>query len=171
MADANAESEELSEWNGLLVAAIIAGLVLALPILATLGVVILASQLIWGSILRLWFWRTHAARGRPIMFVYSNSPNWQTYVEERILPRISGQAVVLNWSERRLWASQSPLESWFFRWFSGPRHFNPLALVFLPPGKVHVVRFHQAFIDFKHGKETALRKAEAELFELADRAA
>ena len=113
----------------------------------------------------VWFWRAHASRGRYILFVYSESPNWQSYIEANILPRIQHSAVVLKWSERRHWSSTSPWEARFFRRFAGDREFNPLALVFCSRGRIHSVRFHQAFLDYKHGKESALRDAERRLFE------
>ena len=46
---------------------------------------------------------------------------------------------------------------------AGDREFNPLAIVFPERGLVQVIRFWQAFRDYKHGKERALRAAEAEL--------
>jgi hypothetical protein len=39
-------------------------------------------------------------RGESGILVYSNSPNWQAYIERNWLPHISGQMAVLNWSER-----------------------------------------------------------------------
>jgi hypothetical protein len=118
--------------------------------------------------LRLWFWRAHAIQGRRVLFVYSESPNWQAYIEENILPRIRDMAVVLNWSERGLWSSASPWEARFFRRCSGGREFNLVALVFCAHGRVRSVRFHRAFLDFKHGRESALREAEAELAGLVE---
>src|SRR5918911_507082 len=44
------------------------------------------------------------ARGRDLLLVYSNSPNWQPYVEANWLPRWGERAVVLNWSERSRWS-------------------------------------------------------------------
>ena len=120
----------------------------------------------WGIVLRLWFWGAHAARGRRVLFVYSDSPNWMAYIEENILPRIADRAVVLNWSERRLWSKKAPWEARFFHRFAGDRDFNPIALVFCDRGRIRSVRFHRPFLDFKHGDDSALRDAEAELFKL-----
>jgi hypothetical protein len=36
------------------------------------------------------------AHGKRLMLVYSNSPNWQAYVEENWLPHLESIAVVLN---------------------------------------------------------------------------
>jgi hypothetical protein len=143
---------------------------LFLSLLLPYVAVYLFGMLAWGAVLRIWFWRTHAARGRRILFVYSESPNWRDYIEQNILPRIRNHAIILNWSERRSWASASPWEARFFRRFAGDRESNPLALVFCARGRIRVVRFHQAFLDFKHGKDSALRAAEAELFSLVDAA-
>ena len=140
--------------------------VLLLPVLLVYVAVYVLCRLASGTVLRLWFWRAHASRGRPVLFVYSESPNWQPYIEANILPRIRDRAVILNWSERRLWPSASLWEARFFNRFAGDREFNPIALVYRAPGRVKTVRFHKAFLDFKHGKESALRAAEAELFSL-----
>jgi hypothetical protein len=150
---------------------ILALIALFLPLLLVYVAFYLVGFLAWGAILRLWFWRAHAVYGRRVLFVYSESPNWQTYIEQNILPRIRDHAVLLNWSDRRHWSAASPWEARFFRRFSGGREFNPLALVFCSGGRIRSVRFHQAFLDFKHGKEAALRAAEAELFALVEAAA
>jgi hypothetical protein len=145
---------------------ILALVALFLPLLLVWVAAYLIWLFVWGAILRVWFWHAHVSRGRPVLFVYSESPNWQAYIEENILPRINERSVTLNWSERRLWPSASPWEARFFRRFAGDREFNPLALVFCARGKIKAVRFHQAFLDFKHGNEATLRAAEAEFFEL-----
>jgi len=152
--------------NRLKTIGILALVVLLLPLLLIYVAAYMVLLFVWGIVLRVWFWRVHAARGRPCLFVYSESPNWQAYIEENILPRIQDRAVVLNWSERRLWDTTSPWEARFFRRFAGDREFNPVALVFRGRGHVQTIRFHQAFLDLKHGRESALRAAEAELFSL-----
>ena len=152
-------------------AGILALLLVSLPFLLAWVVLYLLWLLVWGAILRVWFWRAHAANGRQIFFVYSESPNWQSYIEANILPSIRDRAVVLNWSDRRHWPSRSPWEARFFRRFAGDHEFNPIALVFGPCGRVRPVRFYRAFRDFKHGNESALRRAEAELFALLEAAA
>lgn len=148
------------------------GVQAVLALLMPLVLVYVAGYLVWrfawGAILRVWFWRAHAAHGRRVLFVYSDSPNWQSYIEENILPRLRDRAVVLNWSERRHWPSTSPWEARFFRHFCGDREFNPLALVFRPGGRVRPVRFHRPFLDFKHGRDAALREAERRLLSLME---
>jgi hypothetical protein len=101
--------------------------------------------------------------GKRLLLVYSNSPHWQAYIEERWLSRIGRVAVVLNWSERAQWPERHPFEAQVFRMWAGDQEFNPLAIVIPERGPVQVIRFWQAFRDYKHGKDQALRVAEAEL--------
>jgi hypothetical protein len=98
-----------------------------------------------------------------LLLVYSNSPHWQAYIEERWLPRLQPLAIVLNWSERAQWPKQHPFEAAIFRTWAGDREFNPLAIVIPAHGPVQVIRFWRAFRDYKHGKDHALRVAEHEL--------
>jgi hypothetical protein len=101
--------------------------------------------------------------GKRLLLVYSNSPHWQAHIEERWLSQLGAIAVVLNWSERARWAEQHPFEAEVFRMWAGDREFNPLAIVMPEQGPVKVIRFWQAFRDYKHGKDRALNAAEAEL--------
>src|SRR4051812_23720078 len=98
-------------------------------------------------------------QGKDLLLVYSNSPHWKQYVEDRWLPKWRDRAVVLNWSERRTWHRGAP-EAALFRAFAGAREFNPLAIV-VSSDDIRVVRFWRAFRDFKHGKDRLLRLAEA----------
>jgi hypothetical protein len=142
--------------------------VLAAPLMIAVGAVILLLVvpwwLVWGSILRVWFWLAHRRHGRFILLVYSESPNWQSYIEHHILSRVSEHAFVLNWSRRKQWNRESWWAARAFDHWAGSRAFNPIALVFIGPWRVTAIRFYHAFRDFKHGKEHSLRNAEAELF-------
>jgi hypothetical protein len=102
-------------------------------------------------------------QGKRLLLVYSKSPNWQAYIEENWLPQLESVAVVLNWSERSIWSERHPFEAHIFRTWAGDREFNPLAIIIPPDGPVRVIRFWQAFRDYKHGKDRTLRAAEAEL--------
>jgi hypothetical protein len=113
--------------------------------------------------LRREFHRRWRGQGKRLVLVYSNSPIWQTYVEENWLPRLESIAVVLNWSERSRWPERHPLEADIFRTWAGDREFNPLAIVIPADGAVRVFRFWQAFRDYKHGNDRALRAAETAL--------
>ena len=113
-------------------------------------------------------WSSHRAatpHQKFILFVYSDSPNWKSYIERNILPQIQDHAVILNWSERNQWDKTSWPVQVFEHW-GGQKNFNPLAVVFCGLTQVRVIRFYRAFLDFKHGKEALLRQAESQLLEL-----
>ena len=131
-----------------------------------LGILISYAYRFW---LKIRFRIRYGSQGRFVLFVYSNSPNWKDYIESKILPRIDEHAVTLNWSERKKWKTQSPFEARVFRRWAGESEFNPIAIVLPPNGKVKVVRFWQAFKDYKHGRDHTLKRAEEELFKEVDR--
>src|SRR6516165_7972109 len=81
-----------------------------------------------GLLLLIIIWCWWCPRGKKALFVYSNSPVWQEYVAEQILPRLGQRAVLLNWSERRHWRLN--LAVVVFWYFGGSREFNPLGVVF-----------------------------------------
>jgi len=167
-------------------------LVVAVPALIALSpliIIILAWKEYSSRALQRRFERKYGTEVRGIL-VYSNSPNWQAYIEERWLPRIGSRLFVLNWSERSRWKREHPLEASLFRSHLGDREFNPAAIIFVRsparatyrgwlkavrslepigmlapyPPRVAVVRFFKAFRDFKHGREESLRTAEATLW-------
>lgn len=146
--------------------------VVALPLIA-LALVAMPFMLIgwaWDRIraarLRRRFLSRWAPAGKRALLVYSNSPHWQSYIEQHWLPVLAPQTVVLNWSERQQWPRTRALEAAVFRQWAGHQEFNPIAIVFAADARVEVVRFWQAFRDFGHGKPQALRVAEAELEQL-----
>lgn len=170
-------------------------LVLAVPLLLVLSPLI-ALFLAWeeyrSRAVHRQFVLRHGAGVRGVM-IYSNSPNWQTYIEREWLPKIRGRLFVMNWSHRAHWDREHPLEATIFRQL-GDREFNPAAIVFRPlvPGRLFrrwlfairtldpvgmlapyeppadVVRFFQAFRDFKHGRDQTLRSQERRLWELLE---
>lgn len=167
-------------------------LVFALPFLVVVSPILLAYS-IWddyrSSALRRQFGRRWP--GKRGILVYSSSPNWQRYVEQHWLPTMGDQVVILNWSERATWSERHPFEQRVFRRYGGTSEFNPLAIIFKPRGRfatlrawiqgirrldpwgmfvpnsrdTEVVRFFQAFRDYKHGKDQLLRTKEAEMFD------
>src|SRR5438132_14887 len=153
---------------GFVILAVMAVIVMRRPLALLIGAIALAVLItfVYNS------WRSARAQRRfrvaygpkrkDLLLVYSNSPNWQTYVETAWLPRWGERAVLLNWSERSRWQPGAP-EVQLFRSLAGDREFNPLAVVVPPSGKPAVIRFWLAFRDYKHGKERLLRAAEAEL--------
>jgi hypothetical protein len=99
-----------------------------------------------------------------LLFVYSNSPNWQEYIEQRILPRLPANTVIMNWSERKKW-SQLSLPVRAFHYFCGDVNCNPAAVVFRPFRMAKTFRLWQSFRDYKHGKAEPLVKVEREMFD------
>lgn len=98
-----------------------------------------------------------------IIFVYSNSPHWKTYIEENYFPLINGRAEILNWSERAAWNENYwPVKA--VKHWGGNRDFNPLAIVYKNFFQVKVIRFYSAFNDCKFGKTELLREAEEKFF-------
>ncbi|MDO8589394.1 MAG: hypothetical protein Q7T82_20415 [Armatimonadota bacterium] len=139
-------------------------LLTCLPLILCLAVAYLIIYLLYAFLLHLavrLFW---SARGIRILYVYSNSPDWQEHIENEILPRLPQGTILLNWSDRKTWR-------WFglsvilFRHFGGHREFNPMAVVFRPFRRTRVFRFFKAFRDLKHGKPGLLNRLEADFFE------
>ena len=147
----------------------LAGFLLILLALILLPFVLL-YQAIYSYWLQIRFWRLHGSKGRFILFVYSDSPNWKEYIESCILPQIENQAVVLNWSERREWQETSLIEAKAFHHWAGKKEFNPLAIIFSRSGRVTVIRFWRAFRDRKHGSDKLLKETESSLYEEMNRA-
>lgn len=115
---------------------------------------------LWGAILYVAIWLTR--RNQFVVFVYSNSPTWQVYIENEILPYIRNRAVILNWSERRRWKNSLPVLA--FKYFGGYRNFNPLGLVFPLFSFVKRYSFYEAFKQFKHGNVESVEQIKNELF-------
>ncbi len=132
---------------------------LLLPVL--LGLLIL--YLISGLLLQFAIWLSWRPRGKHVLFIYSDSPNWKEYVESRLVPRVRDKAVILNWSERKEWKTWS-LASLAFRYFGGAREFNPMAVVFRPLRWAKTFRFYKAFQEYKSGKPERLQGLQDALF-------
>jgi hypothetical protein len=159
--DTERQGKRLRPWQRGL---ILLGLLVLLPIV----LLVLAAYGIAALLLHLALWVVWVPSGRRVLFVYSNSPVWQAYIEENILPRLPRRSVVLNWSERRKW-SRWTLGYWAFRFFGGRREFNPLAVVVRPLRWTSVFRFWKAFRDFKHGRRESLTRIENEFFKAVRR--
>src|SRR5688500_7316053 len=75
-----------------------------LPILVPLVLLAAGAYILWAFMLHLLVLVLWVPRGHRVLVVYSNSPHWKLYFEERLLPRLGSSCVVLNWSERRHWS-------------------------------------------------------------------
>lgn len=145
-----------------------AGIILLLPFLIPLVLLFgfwhIGRALIFHTLLlALWL-----PRGRRVLFVYSNSPNWRDYCERQILPQLPQTAVVLNWSERSHWSRRSLATSLFYA-YGAQRDFNPLGIVFEPFKPVRLYRFWRPFRDAKHGKSQKLEQLKSDFLNAARR--
>ena len=123
---------------------------LAVIVLVPIAVIVGLVWVIAAVLLQLLVWGVWYPRGRYGLIVYSNSPVWQDYFEQHVLPHVRSRAAVLNWSERTRWTSS--LAVTLFRFFAGSRDFNPIAMVFKPFRWVESFRFYRPFKDYKHGR-------------------
>ena len=134
---------------------------LLLIILSPIVIISVLLYFLWGAIFYLTIWSP--SKKQFVVFVYSNSPTWQDYMEREILPYLQNRAVILNWSERRHW--KNSLAVLAFRYFGGLRNFNPMGMVFRPFRFVKTYRFLEAVKEFKHGNHKNVEKLKKELIE------
>jgi len=150
------------KWGLLLLFSPVILLVLAILL------VCLPFYLVYGCCLRLLVQALWVARGKRILLIYSRSPVWQAHVEDTWLPQVAEQSIVINWSDGSTQGRSHPFATCVFR-FWAPRHgFNPMAILFGPGLRTQRVEFYDAFRDWKHGNESALRAAETKLFSFAN---
>ena len=147
----------LQSWGGRILLTLV--IVVCSPLLLSL----LIAYGLYALLLHILLWMFWSPVGMRVLFVYSNSPVWQSYIEDNILPRLPQGSVVLNWSERGCWRWWS-LSAAVFHFFGGSREFNPLAVVVRPLRRVRVFRFWRAFRDAKHGNREALSLLETQFF-------
>lgn len=121
------------------------------PVLALLA---LAFALAWSWMhLVAWAW---AGKSSPrALFVYSDSPLWHQYCEERVIPRLPQGSKLLNWSLRREWRWYQPSVA-LARFFGGRYSYNPIGLVAVRFGRVRVFRFWEGFRELKKGNDVSL---------------
>jgi hypothetical protein len=129
-------------------------------------IVTVVIQLARSVIAQLVVWVTWCPRGRYALVVYSNSPIWQEYFEQHVLPAVGSRGVVLNWSERKRWRRSLAVE--LFRLFAGAREFNPLAIVFRPLALPRRFRFYGSFRAYKHGRRDEVEAMRRELLQTLD---
>src|SRR5215831_2705477 len=78
-------------------------IIVSLPLLLPLFLIALVLFLLHRGVLYLLIWLLWLPSGKDTLVVYSNSPIWQDYMTEQVLPLVQERAVVLNWSERSTW--------------------------------------------------------------------
>lgn len=119
-----------------------------------------------GLLLQIIVWIVWCSRGRYALVVYSNSPIWQQYFEEHVLPAVGTRGVVLNWSERTRWSYSLPVA--LFRFFGGRREFNPQVVVFRPLAWPRHFRFYGPFQASKHGRPQQVEDMRRDLLNMLD---
>lgn len=107
-------------------------------------------------------WLLWLPRGKDVLFVSSDSPVWQAYMREQVLPLVEKRAVILNWSDRNRWPRWS-FAAHLFRLFGGSKEFNPLVVIFRPLKRAHTFRFFRAFKELKRGNALPLDQLRGEL--------
>jgi hypothetical protein len=144
-------------------------LLVCFPVFLVFASLFLLAFVLYAVMLQLVIWICWCSRGVQVLVVYSESPHWQGYFEQEMIPRLQGSAVALNWSQRRKWRRGS-LAVRALHTFGGGRDFNPMVVVFRPFRWAKAFRFRGAFQEHKHGKVDRLRRIEGELFEYLERA-
>jgi len=144
--------------NWIAIGAMLIGFLLGMTVLKSLGPMAL------GAWLKVRFWTRHGRKGRVVLFVYSDSSNWKDHIETKILPRLEGCSIILNWSKRREWDSSMRFETRLFDQWAGTGEFTPTAILFPRLGKVKVFRLWQPPGNPKEGKGRVSKEAEQSLF-------
>jgi hypothetical protein len=122
----------------------------------------IASLVLYRSLLYLLIWALWLPKGKDVLLVYSDSPTWHEYMTTQILPLVQERAVILNWSERKMW-SRCSLAVAVFHHFGGTRDFNPLVVLFKPFRTASMYRFWSAFKDWKRGYKEPVERLTHEI--------
>jgi hypothetical protein len=137
-------------------------LLVLLPFIVPLALLAIASHLLYRALLYTLVWALWLPKGRDVLLVYSDSPIWQEYMTNRVLPLVQERAFVLNWSERKKW-SRWTLAVAVFRHFGGAGDFNPLVVLFQPLRLARIFRFWSPFKDWKRGHKDPVERLTQEL--------
>lgn len=81
------------------------------PVIIAVAAIALVFFVVSTICLHIAIWTWWCLRGRDILFVYSDSPIWRDYIEQRVLPCLGERAIVLNWSQLAEQAMKLPTES------------------------------------------------------------
>lgn len=114
------------------------------------------------AILYALVWLLWLPKGKDALVVYSNSPIWQDYMTEQVLPIVQDRAIVLNWSERSRWRKWRLPQQVFYS-FGGQREFNPLVVLFRPFRRARLFRFWSAFREWRHGHTESVERLKDDL--------
>lgn len=137
---------------------------LLLPIILPLAIVGLVLHFLNKVVVYLLVLMWWLPKGKDMLYVYSDSPIWQEYMETEIFPLIAERAMVLNWSARSKWPKWS-FAVRVFRTFGRERDFNPMVVLFRPFRRARIFRFLPAFQERKHGKSASVEQLRCELMQ------
>jgi hypothetical protein len=145
-------------------------LIVAAPIL------LIAAVVLTPLLLGLWAWRvaeSFALRarvkatwppGKVALIAYTRSPSWAPYIEQRILPLVSSNCIVVDRSQAQ-WKERFPLERRLISHYGGAREHNPLAIVFSGAKGPQVYRLYSAFRLSQKGRSKQLEDEVERIFE------
>lgn len=117
-------------------------------------------------LINLTAWYVWRRQGTRVLIVYSDSTIWKGYFEEELLPRLEGRAIVLNWSQRKMW--QTSIATLAFKHYGGRVEVNPAAFVFQPFSRVKVLRYYLPFKEYKRGHPERVAALTDQLFDLVE---
>lgn len=108
-------------------------------------------------------------KGTYIFFLYSNSKRWKEYFEKEIVSKIQDKASIWNWSTRQKdgWNKDS-IEAKILQLYRPFGYFYPLAIVFLPSGRIKTFQFYASYMNMIKLRKSDYKKLEKEFLELAD---
>jgi hypothetical protein len=131
------------------------GLLVALPLLllALLFLLTLVRMLYHGGVSLSLQFLVWAKRGSWVVWVYSDSPKWKSYVESEILPALPSGSTIIN---RSLPWQPDSLAGRVYRHFGGDYEFCPIGIVFRRGEWVTCFRFFQPFQQARHGDTSSL---------------
>lgn len=138
-------------------------LVGAIGVLLAIGLAMLLHSVIWQMRLLNEVRLRWTSRGIRCLLVHSRSPNWESHVTARWLPRFGHLAETLDWTERAGWERTS-LAVRVFEIYCGSHDFNPCVVVFRGLQQPLVFRFYEAFHQAKHGRTQYLEELESKLY-------
>lgn len=132
---------------------------IALPLLAVVFVCwFISSTALATAVAILWI-----PRKIRYLIIYSDSAQWKSYFEEEVIPSFDQNAKVINLSRdggRKKWWH---LDWILYRHCAGYRNRFPIVIRLSPFGTWRAVRFYDAFIQAKKGKNQSLDNAKATL--------
>ena len=103
---------------------------LLLPLVLPFILLWFSIRIVYASLVNVAIWSWWCTRGRDVLFLYSDSIVSRDYVEEQILPKLTGRVVALNWSQRQKWGISLARFAGYF--FCNSRKDCPMAVVFRP---------------------------------------